>query len=316
MNAAAGREPAARPLFGPGDALLLATVIMFGSTFPVAKPLMAVMDPFLFAFTRFLIAGALLFAWLRLRGRDLSISRAEVPELVILGLIGFTLFSGFWGLALSLTIASKAAIIMATSPAWGALIATFRGQPAPPLAWVGLALAFGGVALVINNSFSEITVGGGSFVGDVMWIGLAFLWALYSNRVQAPMAKHGPTKTLAWAMLFGSLLLAPVGIWGGLHQDFAAIEPRLWLNYAYQAVVAAAIAMLTYNAGVRLLGVTRAIVYMYLVPVFAVIFSVIFLGERFTWPMALGALCVLTGIALTQYAMLRVARRQALGSAP
>jgi O-acetylserine/cysteine efflux transporter len=316
VSTAAGGHDAARSLFGPGDAIMLATVMMFGSTFPVAKPLMAVMDPFLFAFTRFLIAGTLLFAVLRLRGRDLSIARADVPELVLLGCIGFAMFSGLWGLALSLTIASKAAIIMATSPAWGALIATVRGQPAPPLAWAGLALAFAGVALVINNSFAELTIGGGTFTGDIMWVGLAFLWALYSNRVQAPMAKHGPTKTLAWAMLFGSLLLSPIGIWGGLHQDFAAIAPHLWINYAYQAVVAAAIAMLTYNVAVRLLGVTRAIVYMYLVPVFAVIISVIFLGERFTAAMGVGALCVLTGIALTQYAMLRVARGGARRPAP
>src|SRR3546814_10793853 len=87
--------------------------------------------------------------------------RQDWLPLIGLGLLGITMMQLLWTNALSLTTASKGAILVAVSPIWAMLFTSLRGQRPGLLAWCGIILSFSGVFLVINNSITGINLGGG-----------------------------------------------------------------------------------------------------------------------------------------------------------
>ena len=113
------------------------------------------------------------------QGQTLRITWRDALELLGLGLIGYTLFQGVWAVALSLTTPSKGVVLLATAPVFGAVLATLGGDRLSPLRWSGIALAFAGVFVLINNSVTEFTLGGGHALGDMLFVLAAFSWALF-----------------------------------------------------------------------------------------------------------------------------------------
>ena len=295
------KPPAAGTKLGAGDAVMLATAFLFGSSFPIAKPVLPIMDPAFFAASRYLVAGIALFAWLALRGQRLSAAGADWRLLLFCAAV-FGVFQVGWSFALSLTNASVGAIFVATSPLWGTLLATLDGQRLRALGWFGIVLAFCGVALVINNSLSALTIEFGSLSSSLLWLAIAFLWAFFVARSPPLVGQLGAIRMFAWVMVLAAAMAAPLAAWGALATPWEQMRPVLWLNYLYTALFTAALALALWNVGLARLGVTRTMIYMYMVPLFAIAIAVIFLGESMTPARWIGAAAVIAGIAITRAA--------------
>ena len=95
-----------------GDLFLIAAVFAWGINFPIAKYVLQYMDPVVFSATRYLAAAFLLFVLLVFQGVRLRVTRQEVWLLIVIGLLGITLFQGGWAYGLSLTSASKASVLI------------------------------------------------------------------------------------------------------------------------------------------------------------------------------------------------------------
>jgi drug/metabolite transporter (DMT)-like permease len=297
-----GTAPAASGKLGVGDAVMLLTAFLFGSSFPFAKSVLPVMDPAFFSASRYGLAGLVLFGWLALRRQKLSARNADL-RLLIFCAACFALFQTVWAFALSLTNASVGAIFVATSPLWGTILATIGGQRMRPSGWLGIVLAFCGVALVINNSLAAVTVDFGSLASSLLWLFTAFVWAFFVAISPPLVAQLGATRMFAWVMVIAAMFMAPLAVWGGLHNTpWEQMRPVLWLNYLYTAIFTAALALALWNVGLARLGVTRTMIYMYMVPLFAIAIAVLFLGEHMTPARWIGAAAVLAGIAITRRA--------------
>lgn len=284
-----------------GHLMGLYTAISFGSAYPIGKPLVAVVDPFLFSSARYLVAGAVLLLGLQLFSRaGARVPWRELPTLAFTGFLGFTVFQGLWGVALDLTTASKASVLVSTTPIFGALIHAVQGHRLPARAWAGIGVAFAGVFCVINNSFETVTLSGGSLMGDALFVAIAGIWALYGALSRPVIARVGAARSAAWAALLGALFLLPLGLPGAVAQDWGAVSPWLALNFAHVALVIGCLGMLTWNGGLRRLGLPKMTVWLYLTPVSAVILANLMLGEWLTVPQIAGAVLVLGGVALTQ----------------
>ena len=283
------------------DGIMLICALLYGSSFPFAKPLLPHLDAVFYSSTRYLLAAALLFAILLVTRQGL-LGRAMLwPRLLACALL-FAVFQASWSVALSLTNASVGAVFVATSPLFGALLAHFSGHRLKPSGWIGIAIAFAGVFCVINNSFTGITIAFGSLAADGLWLLVAFMWALFVARSIPLVMTLGPTRSFAWIMMLAGLVLLPVGLWRGSMDAVLAMPAVLWVNFVYTAFFPGAIASLLWNLGLRRLGVTRTMIYMYLVPVFAILIAVVFLGEHFALAQAVGTMAVLGGVAITRRA--------------
>lgn len=287
---------------GRGDAYLLATVGVWGLTFPISKAVLGEMPPLAFATLRYLAAGTLLFGLLALREGRVAVPWREVPGLTLIGWMGVTVFQMLWANGLTMTTASKASVLVAASPIFAVLFASFGGQRPGLRAWAGVLIAFAGVAVLVNGSLTEITMGGGALIGDLMFIAAAALWTLYSMVSPPYLTRLGTLRVTAWSMMFGALWLIPVWIVTGERLDLAGLHATTWAGFAYTVVLGGALAFIWWYEGLRALGPARAIVYSYLIPVIGVIASVILLGEPFGLAHAVGAAVALAGVALARSA--------------
>lgn len=295
-------DPAAPGRAGAGHLMGLFTALTFGSSYPVGKPVVESVDPLAFSAGRYLLAAIVLLAVLAMVRGGARVAVRDLPTLAWLGFLGFGLFPGVWAIALAMTSPGKAAVLIATTPVFGAIIAALIGENLSPRGWLGVLVAFAGVFVVINDSFTEIRLGGGTLLGDVLFVALAALWAVYGWLSRRTVIRLGAFRTAGWAALFGSLTLAPLGLWGAVRQDWAAVDPALWANFLYVAIVVGCLGIASWNGGLARLGLARMTTWLYVSPVFAVVISGVMLGEWLTAAQAAGAVTVLVGVALTQTA--------------
>jgi O-acetylserine/cysteine efflux transporter len=288
--------------------MMFGTTLLMGSSYPFAKDVLAVMSPLLYSASRYLVASLFLFAMLALMRRPLALPRRDWVPMILLSLIGVSLFQACWGLAMARSAPSLGSIVMTTTTAFSAILAWLGGRRLPALGWTGIVIAFMGVVLVVNNSLTTVTLSFGSLDGTLLWVLAAFAWALYVDRGAPYNLRLGALPVMAWTTLIGSLVLLPISLVFDSPSEFARLDDRLLGYWLYTAIFPVGVAFLGISAGLDRLGVSRVMVYMYLIPVAAVGLSAAFFGDPLTAARVLGGLIVLLGVILTRVALDRAAR--------
>lgn len=291
-----------------GDALMFGTAMLMGSSYPFAKDVLAVMSPLLFSASRYLIASLFLFAMMVLMRRPLALPRRDWLAMLGLSVVGVALFQACWGLGMARSAPSLGSIVMTTTTAFSAILARLAGRRLPALGWAGIAVAFAGVVLVVNNSLTAITIAAASLDGTLFWMTAALAWAIYVERCAPYNARLGALRVMAWTTLIGSLALLPLSLVFDSPAEFARLDGKLWGFYLYTAIFPVGVAFLGLTAGLDRLGVARVMLYMYLIPVAGVGLSATFFGDPLTWARVLGGLTVLAGVILTRVALDRSGR--------
>jgi len=125
------------------------------------------LPPLVFVPIRYMLAGLLLLAFLRLRGKNAgSLGGGDLLALAGLGLVGFAVNYVVYTVGLSLTTGSNTALIVATAPVWGLLLGVVLGLERG--SWkgaLGIGLAIAGVALVVGGGMGSE---GASLGGDLL----------------------------------------------------------------------------------------------------------------------------------------------------
>jgi drug/metabolite transporter (DMT)-like permease len=290
------------------DLMMFGTTLLMGSSYPFAKDVLAVMSPLLYSASRYLVASLFLFAMLALMRRPMALPRRDWVPMILLSLIGVSLFQACWGLAMARSAPSVGSIVMTTTTAFSAILAWLGGRRLPALGWTGIVIAFMGVVLVVNNSLTTLTLSFGSLDGTLLWVLAAFAWALYVDRGAPYNLRLGALPVMAWTTLIGSLVLLPISLVFDSPSEFTRLDDRLLGYWLYTAIFPVGVAFLGISAGLDRLGVSRVMVYMYLIPVAAVGLSAAFFGDPLTAARVLGGLVVLLGVILTRVALDRAAR--------
>lgn len=290
------------------DLMMFGTTLLMGSSYPFAKDVLSVMSPLLYGASRYLVASLFLFAMMALMGRPLGLPRREWVPMILLSLVGVSLFQACWGLGMARSAPSLGSIAMTTTTAFSAILAWLGGRRLPALGWAGIVIAFAGVVLVVNNSLTRLTLSFGSLDGTLLWVLSAFAWALYVDRGAPYNRRLGALPVMAWTTLIGSLVLLPISLVFDSLSEFARLDGRLLGYWLYTAIFPVGVAFLGISAGLDRLGVSRVMVYMYLIPVAGVGLSAAFFGDPLTAARVLGGLIVLLGVILTRVALDRAPR--------
>ena len=176
-----------------------------GSSYPFAKEVLATMSPLLYSGSRYVIAGLFLFAV----ARRACASRSRLPRrdwlpMLLLSLVGVAVFQACWGLGMARTAPSVGSIVMTTTTAFSAILAWLQGRRLSALGWLGIAIAFAGVVMVVNNSLSRFTLALGNLTARCSGCSSAFAWALYVERCAPFNLRLGALRVMAWTTLIGS----------------------------------------------------------------------------------------------------------------
>jgi drug/metabolite transporter (DMT)-like permease len=281
-------------------AAFAAVYLIWGSTYLAIRLAIETLPPFTMAGVRFLIAGTLLYAWLRLH-KVAPPARVHWRSAAVVG--GLMLFGGNGGVtwAEQRVPSGLTALFIATVPLWMAIMEALRRGGTRPTRRIALGLVFGfaGIALLIG----PVNVAGGERVdplGAGVLLFAALSWAggsLYSRRAQLPAV---PLLGTAMEMLAGgALLLLASGIsgeWGWL--NLAAVSPRSLLALGYLVVFGSLLGFTAYLWLLRNTTPARASTYAYVNPVVAVFLGWALVGEPLTWQTLLAAAVIVAGVVL------------------
>ncbi len=272
-------------------------MVFWAANFIVVKGAIGVIPPIAFTFLRYLLAAVTLLVLLRWREGAIRLPHGDVLRLAVLGSVGFGCYQILWPVALQTIPAGDSALLIATTPVFTALLAVAIGADlANPVKLIGALISFVGVALVIAAG-QGVNLGV-SLVGDLMTLGAAVCWALYTVYSAGILLRHSPLVATTWAIVAGTLFMAPFGIAQLATVDLSAIGPAVVFAIVYAGTMAAGVANVVVFHGLKLLGPTRVTAFQFLVPPLAVVMAAVFLGEAIRPVQVVGGVIILAGVAL------------------
>lgn len=289
----------ARPTPPAAYVLLVVTMLCWGGNFVVGRWVVGHVPPLTLAALRWTGASLLILplAWPHLT-RDWPLIRAHAAMLVFLGVMGSGVFNTIQYIALGMTTATSAAVINSSGPVMIALAAVlFFGTPLRPAQAIGIAISLVGVGVVLSRGELAALAGLGHSRGELLMVVAVVGWAFYTSLLHKRPAIH-PLSFAALTYMVAAALNAPLAL-----AELASGVPFDWTAsslaaIAYVAVFPSLIAYLAYARGVEIIGATRAGVFMHLIPLFAGLLSMIFLGEAPHAYHAIGFALILAGVFL------------------
>lgn len=232
--------------------------------------------------------------------RDWHIIRAHFRYLIAMGTIGFTAFNSLFYVAAHSTTAVNIGIIQGSMPAMvlmGAFL--FFRTPVSRLQKLGVSVTFLGVIIVgIGGDFTRLTEMALN-QGDLIMLFACILYSGYTVglRNRPETSALGLFTALALAAFLASLPLTAVEISTG-QQMWPGTEG--WIIVALITLLPSFIAQISFIRGVEIIGPGRAGAFINLVPIFASVFAVSYLGEPFEVFHGIALTMVLGGIWLSE----------------
>lgn len=242
---------------------------------------------------RLMCATAFLLPWLLKRER-LAAIRARWKQLLLLSAINSAIPFMLLAYCTQQLSGSIAAIINATVPFFAALVAWAWLKDRPrSVQWLGLAIGFTGVVvLVLPKLQAGVTA---STLAVAAGLTAALLYAISANYTKKVLAGVEPMTIAVAGTVFATLLALPVGL-----VTLPATLPSLkaFAAAAILGVLCTAVAYIIFYRLFASIGPTRAVTVTFLIPLFSVIWGVLFVNERVTWNLAAGGGLILTGMVL------------------
>ena len=257
---------------------LMITTITWGGMFPVAKHALSTIDAFYMTSIRYGVASLIFIILLyAVEGKKSFDIKGKALQLYIFGSLGFAGFSllAFDGLRYSSSV--HAAIIMAMMPVITVLLNWFiNGKKPAPVTLLFIIFAFSGVFLVVSKGDWTSIFNSSVGFGDLMILAGAFCWVRYSMSATS-FNGWSPLRFTTLSCALGTISIFICTILANLTgyivtPEFQTISNVSW-ELSYLIVLAAVIAVLSWNKGLKMLGPINGILFINLVPITAFIIS-------------------------------------------
>lgn len=278
------------------DLILLAAI--WGGSFLLMQWGAHAFGPVGTAFLRVLLASAMLLSVLASRG-DLPVLRRHLRHSLAVGLLNSGLPFALFAFALLSLPTGMAAILNATAPLWGALVAAvWLGETLSFPRVIGLLVGLAGVAILswdrLGGTQATALLAVPACLGATLCYGIA---ASYTKRYLTGVP---PLVTATGSQLGATLLLVLPAAWMMPPLSGpAAPGLRAWLAVVALAAVCTAFAYILYFRLIQNAGPQRALTTTFLIPVFGVAYGTWLANEPFTLRMVLGGVTVVVGTALS-----------------
>ena len=288
-----------RTRFGVLDGLLLLVIAAWATNLSVVK--VAVLDFPVHAFNalRMVVAAAAfgVVLW-RARPADRRVARADRGRVVLLGLIGGTVYQMLFMSGVPRTSVANSGLIFGLSPVAISILSSLVGHERLSRArWLGAALSVVGLYFVVGVG---ATLSANSLAGDAFVFVAMLGWAIYSVASRPLLGRYSPTMLTAWTSIVavpGYLVFAAPSLaathWG-------AVSLRGWALMLWSSTFCLVLAYVIWYTGVQRLGATRTSAYSNLIPIVAMAVAWAWLGEPVTLAQSVGAAAILAGVFLTR----------------
>ena len=278
---------------------MVVVMAFWAANFIVVKAANQQIPPVTFAFLRFGLAALTLLVLLRWREGRLGLPRRDVVPIIGLGALGFGVYQILGSVALQDIPAGDSALLVATTPVITALLAVVSGADTlTRTKLLGSLVSFAGVGVIVSAGHG-LTLGS-AIVGDVLTLIAAACFSVYTAFGAPILRRHSPLRTTAWAMVGGSLVLLPPGVYQAVGVEWAGVTTDAWAGLLFSAFIPAGIANVVVFNAIKLLGPTRITAYQFLVPFMAVLMGAAFLSEPIRVDQLLGGAVIILGVLIAR----------------
>ncbi len=281
--------------------VLVAVAMTWGANMAFIKFASREVAPLFMAGLRSLVAGFIIFLWMRFRGLALFPRADMVAHGAVAGMLFGAEFALIY-LGLQNTLASRTYVLVYTAPLFVALGAHFllKDDRLNPWKVTGLVMAFAGVGILLLKNTKSVTAV--MLRGDLMALGGGILWAMTTIYVKRFMVgKALPLQMVLYQLIFSTPLL--FGLSAATEDPvFSGFSLLTGISLFYQCVIVASITFIVWFEMVHRYPVSLLHAFTFFVPVFGVAVSgVLMLGEVITVRLLIALCMVGSGMVLVNF---------------
>ncbi|MCW5888132.1 MAG: EamA family transporter [Anaerolineales bacterium] len=290
------KSPSPSALNPAGLANLAVVYLVWSSTYLAIRIAVregAGFPPFTMGLMRAALGGALLILWAYLQKQRVRITRREMLVLFASGTLLWMLGNGLVAFAEQRTASGLAALLLAATPIWTALIEAIwdRKLPSPRL-FAALVIGFLGIVVL---TLPSLTSGIHADVIAILLLQIASVaWSagsVYQARNQLSLT---PRVSSGYQMLFGAIGFALMMVL--TNEPAPTPNQEAWLAWLY-LVIFGTLAFTAYVTALKLLPTRIVMTYAYINPVLAMLLGYFILHEPITIHTLVGSALVLLGVA-------------------
>lgn len=278
--------------------ILVVTILSWSLAFMGIKVALSELNFMDLTLLRFLVADIVFVPYLLKKRRYLLLNISDIPRILILGILGVTLYHLCLNYGEIHVSSGVASLIIATAPVFiflGSIVflnETFKINRA-----IGTGLALIGVAVIVYTGSEVLTLKSYFGASAILIAALsASFYTIYGKRL---FNRYPPAILTAYAIIFGTIplpiiiLLEPEKI-----NAIMGISQQTWLSVLFLGIISTVIGYQGWFYLLERMDASRAAVLLEAIPVVAVSAGVVFLGEHINSFFVLGALLVIIGVYL------------------
>jgi drug/metabolite transporter (DMT)-like permease len=277
------------------------TAIFWGGTFIAGRVVAKEVGPFSAAFFRFAIASSFLtlIVW-RIDGKLILPKKKQMVPVILLGLTGVFTYNVFFFKGLKLINAGRASIIIANNPIFIAILsAYFFKEKLNLIKVIGIIISVTGAIIVISKGNLNEIVQGNIGRGEIFIFCSVLSWVVYSLIGKVVMADLSPISSVFYSCVIGTFFLFFPACFEGILNNFHHYPITAWLGIFYLGIFGTVVGFVWYYEGIKMIGPTKASLFINFVPVSAVILAFMILDEPITLSLFIGTILVCAGVYLT-----------------
>jgi len=277
--------------------LILLAVVFWGTSFVATKTLLLEIEPVTIIILRLIIASILLTFIAVSTKRNFSLNIKSHGWIFILALIAvFHLWIQVTGL--QYTTASNTGWIIGTAPIFMAIMGLiFYKEKITLIALSGILLAVAGLLILFGKG--DITnIGFMENRGDLLVLGSAFTWGVYSTVNKKISLSYSPLMTILYLFLMMAIIIIPFNLNSETIASIVHLSWIGWLMVLFLGLFCSGVAYVIWAQALRDMESAKVGAFLYLEPLVTVAAAGLFLKEEITLLMIFSGLLITIGVFL------------------
>ena len=275
----------------------LGAAAIWGGMYVVSKVVLEIIPPFSLVALRLILGVISLAIVLWLRGFP-EISRRQIAEVLGVGFVGYGISLSLQFLGTKLSTAANGSLVTSATPAFVLLFAwILLREQITPQRLIALFLATLGVIAVIDPRAAQLNPD--LFLGNLLLIGAAVTWALYSVLVRKVTQNTDVLLFSLIAFIGGLPVTLPASGWELSTVGVGEISPGIVAGVLFLGVISTALAMVLWNTAFAYVDASLASLTFFAQPVVGTLLGWLFLKERITPLFLLGGLLIGIGLVIS-----------------
>ncbi|RPJ26164.1 MAG: DMT family transporter [Chloroflexi bacterium] len=275
----------------------LSAAAIWGGMYVVSKVVLDIIPPFSLVSLRLILGVLTLVIVMWIRGFP-KISRKQLFQVLGVGLVGYGISLSLQFLGTKLSTAANGSLVTSATPAFVLIFAAILlKERITPLRLIALFLATLGVVAVIDPRSAQLDPD--LFLGNILLIGAAVTWALYSVLVRKATQNLDVIPFSLIAFLGGLPVVVPVGAWELKTIGVGELSLGVVGGVLFIGIISTALAMVLWNNAFALVDASLVSLTFFAQPVVGTVLGWLFLGERITPLFLLGGLLIGLGLVIS-----------------